>query len=145
MSVVRLPRRSFSADDRYSAWPLWRDNQWVLEVFHDGETFARRRSIRCWRCMRSEPSSPISRSIRSASLCRRPWLLLPVPVLLKDRRRGERAVAAEERVNAAPGASRVDPPSDKADAVMKAHHDDAHRRGRRHGGLAALLRLRNVV
>jgi hypothetical protein len=72
-------------------------------------------------------------------------LLLPVPVLLKDRRRGERAVAAEERVNAAPGASRVDPPSDKADAVMKAHHDDAHRRGRRHGGLAALLRLRNVV
>jgi hypothetical protein len=38
MSVVRLPRRSFSADDRYSAWPLWRDNQWVLEVFHDGET-----------------------------------------------------------------------------------------------------------
>ena len=38
MSVVRLPRRSFSADDRYTAWPLRRDGQWVLEVFYDGET-----------------------------------------------------------------------------------------------------------
>jgi hypothetical protein len=38
MTIVRLPRRSFSADDRYKAWPLWRDNQWVLEVFHDEET-----------------------------------------------------------------------------------------------------------
>jgi hypothetical protein len=38
MSVVRLPRRSFSVDDRYTAWPLRRDGQWVLEVLHDGET-----------------------------------------------------------------------------------------------------------
>ena len=38
MKVVRFPRRSFSVDDRYRAWPLWRDNQWVLEVFHDPET-----------------------------------------------------------------------------------------------------------
>jgi hypothetical protein len=36
--IVRLPRRSFSADDRYRAWPLRRDGKWVLEVFHDEET-----------------------------------------------------------------------------------------------------------
>ena len=36
--IVRFPRRSFSADDRYRAWPLWRGGQWVLEVFHDEET-----------------------------------------------------------------------------------------------------------
>jgi hypothetical protein len=38
MSVVRLPRRTFSVDDRYRAWPLDRGGKWVLEVFHDGET-----------------------------------------------------------------------------------------------------------
>jgi hypothetical protein len=38
MSIVRLPRRAFSADDRYKAWPLWRDHRWVLEVFHEGKT-----------------------------------------------------------------------------------------------------------
>jgi hypothetical protein len=38
MSVVRLPRRSFSADDRYRAWPLDRGGRWVLEVFHEDRT-----------------------------------------------------------------------------------------------------------
>jgi hypothetical protein len=28
--------RTFSVDDRYPAWPLWRYNKWPLEVCHDG-------------------------------------------------------------------------------------------------------------
>jgi hypothetical protein len=85
MSVVRLPRRSFSVDDRYTAWPLRRDGQWVLEVFHDGETGCEVPLDQVLALHEVRASSPKLRRRRSASLSRRPWWLLRVPVLISLR------------------------------------------------------------